>query len=188
MSLESFKAWGIANPNRLYIASWLGAVVVVFMLVTLFVLLMPIDTNFEDPVFEPILSMILVISLVIIVLPVSTAVLKIKHRSMWWLLLFLWYSPLWLSDSKQQCKANYIYAVLTFDAIFLTYGLTYTLKYIQKNPLEAIWSGVLIYAISLILASVANSNFGKDGNLALENLTVHDAKDPEIKSELGNDS
>ena len=152
-----------------------------FMLFMLFALLMPIDTNLDDPAFEPIFTMIDVIPIAIIGLPVSIAALKIKHRSMWWLLLFLWYSPLWLSDSKQQCKANYIYAVLVFDAIFLTYGLTYTLEYAQKNPLDTIWNGVIIYAISLILASVANSDFGKDNSLALEDLTIHDVKDPEAK-------
>lgn len=176
---ESFKAWGIANPNRLYIASWFGSYIITGMIFFLFALLMPIDTNLDDPVFEPIFAIMVLVPMILIDLPVSIAVLKIKHRSMWWMLLFLWYSPLWLSDSKKQCNANYIYVLLVLDAIFLTYGLTYTLEYAQKNPLDTIWNGIIIYAISLILASIANSGFDKDDIIALEDLSIHDAKDPE---------
>ncbi|WP_048178189.1 hypothetical protein [Methanosarcina sp. MTP4] len=172
----------MANPNRLYLASWFGAFVLVFMLCGLFGILMPADTNFDDPVFEPIFTMIVVIPLLIVVLSVSIAVLKIKHRSMWWLLLFLWYSPLWLSDSKQQCKTNYIYAVLAFDVIFLVDGLTYFFECVKTNPLDVIlWYGFFTYSISMLLAGIANRGLDKDNNLSLEDLTIHDAKDPEVK-------
>ena len=153
-----------------------------FMLFILFAMLMPVDTNFDDPMFEPIFVMIDVIPLVMIGLPVSIAVLKIKHRSMWWLLLFLWYSPLWLSDSKQECKPKYIYAVLVFDTIFLVDGLTYFVEYVKTNPLETIFLyGFVIYFISMILADIANSGLDEDNIPALEDLTIHDAKEPEVK-------
>ena len=181
MSFESFKKWGIAHPNLLYIASWIGTAVILFMLLMLFFLSMPADTDLDDPVFEPIFTIIDLISIVVIVLPVSIAVLKIKQRSIWWLLLFLWHSPLWLSDSKQQCKANYIYAVLVVDAVLLTYGLTYTIEYAKTNPQDIIFYGFIIYFISVILSDIANHGLEKENNLAVENSTVHDAKDPEAK-------
>lgn len=181
MNFESFKAWGIANPNFLYVASWFGGFVMACMMGVLLGLLMPIDSNFDDPVLQPALIVIGVTAVVMVVLPVSIVVLKIKHRSMWWLLLFLHFSPLWLSDSKQQCKTNYIYAVLVFDAIFTT-GFTYTLEYVQKSPLGAIfWHGIFIYGIAMILTVFANSGFGKDDNFALKDLTIHDVKEPEAK-------
>lgn len=143
---------------------------------------MPIDTNFDDSAFESTFTILGLITIMVVVLPSSIAVLKIKHRSMWWLLLFMHLSPLWLSDSKQQCKANYVYIVLVFDAIFLTYDLTYTLEYAQKNPLGAIfWYGIFIYGIAMILTVIANSDLGKDDIIALKDLPIHDAKEPEVK-------
>ncbi|WP_440946873.1 hypothetical protein ACSAZL_00835 [Methanosarcina sp. T3] len=153
-----------------------------FMMGILLVLLMPVDTNFDDPVFEPIIIMISIIATMMVILPVSIAVLKIKRRSMWWLLLFTHFSPLWLSDSKQQCKTNYIYAILAFDAICITNDLASTLEYVLKNPLDAIfWYGIFIYGIAMILTVFANSGFGKDDSPALVDLKIHDAKAPEAK-------
>lgn len=121
----------------MYITSWFGAFAITLMLCLLFVLSVPLETGFEDPVFEP-MFMMMDVTPAFIIIPVSVVVLKIKHRSMWWLLLFLWYSPLWLPDIKQQCKANYVFAILILDTVFLTYGLTYTLEYAQRNPLDTI--------------------------------------------------
>ncbi|WP_410509649.1 hypothetical protein RSJ42_05380 [Methanosarcina hadiensis] len=82
MSFESFKEWGIAHPNLLYIVSWIGTGVMQFMLFMLFFLLMPDNTNLDDPAFEPIFTIIDLIPIVVIGLPVSIAILKIKQRSM----------------------------------------------------------------------------------------------------------
>lgn len=140
---------------------------------------MPVDTNFDDPVFEPIYTTIIVISFLVTVLPVSIAVLKIKHRSMWWVLLCFNYSPLWLSDSKQKCKASYIYLVSLLDAIFLTDGIAYFFENIQTNPGELIAIyGFFFGIMSMILASIANFGFN---DLAFEDLTIHDAEGPEVK-------
>lgn len=96
--------------------------------------------------------------------------------------MFLWYSPLWLSDSKQKCKINYIYAVLLIDTIFLTDGLTYAIEYVQTNPVDAIfWYGFFIYFISVILADIANRSLEENNNLAVENSKIHDVRDPEAK-------
>lgn len=166
----------------MYIASWFGAIIMTIIFVFIFALLVPTDMNFDDPMLETIFTMLGLIAIMVVVLPSSIAVLKIKNRSMWWLLLFWWHSPLWLSDSKQQCKANYIYVVLVFDAIFLTDGLTYTIEYAQKNPLGAIfWYGIFIYGIAMILTVIANSDLGKDDIIALEDLPIHNAKEPEVK-------
>lgn len=181
-NFENLKTWGIANPNLLYLASWVGTTLLACMMGVLLVLLMPADTNFDDQVFEPIITMMSIIAEVMVVLPVSVAVLKIKHRSMWWLLLFTHFSPLWISDSKQQCKTNYIYAVLAADAIFITNGLAYTLEYVQKSPLGAIfWYGIFIYCIAMVLTVFANSGSGKNDSLPLKDLTIRDVKGPETK-------
>jgi hypothetical protein len=182
MSFESFKAWGKASPNLLYIAAWFGAIVMFCMIVLLLSFVIPVDANLDDPVFEPMFALMLMIPLVMVVLPGSIAVLRIKHRSMWWLLLFLWYSPLWLSDSKQKCKTNHIYAILVINTIFLTDGLTYAIEYVQTNIVDAIfWYGFFIYFVSVILSDIANRGLEEDNNLAVENSTIHDVKDPEAK-------
>lgn len=80
------------------------------------------------------------------------------------------------------CKTNYIYGILAFDTIFISDGLTYSLEYVQKNPLGAIfWYGIFIYGIAMILTVIANSYLGKDDIIALEDLKIHDAKAPEAK-------
>lgn len=64
-------------------ASWFGAIIMTIIFGFIFALLMPIDTNFDDPALEPTFTMLGLIAIMVIVLPSSIAVLKIKNRSMW---------------------------------------------------------------------------------------------------------
>lgn len=66
----------------MYIASWFGAIIMAVMFGSIFALLMPADSNFDDPALEPTFTMLGLIAIMVIVLPGSIAVLKIKHRSM----------------------------------------------------------------------------------------------------------
>ncbi|WP_410509648.1 hypothetical protein RSJ42_05375 [Methanosarcina hadiensis] len=70
---------------------------------------------------------------------------------------------------------------MVVDAVLLMYGLTYTIEYAKTNPQNIIFYGFFIYFISMILADVANHGLEENNDLAVENSTIHDAKDPEAK-------
>ncbi len=85
--------WFQRHLNWTYI---LGVVVFLVLCFIMGLILGTIDPYVADETLDVVVYLILFI----IMFPMSIWVLKRKNRSLWWLLLASWFSPLWLGNKS----------------------------------------------------------------------------------------
>lgn len=89
---------------------------------------------------------------------------------MWWLLLFLKHSALWLTPIDEKCDTKVVFGVILFDTI-IGIGIITTLEYFISQPINALLYAVVIYVFSEIIADNANRNLSNEKTLSIASLS-----------------
>ena len=79
--------------------TWLIALVIGFFL-AIVVQIVVLSQDPYDPTVSGIAHIVFYLGLLVVLIPASVYVLVKKRRSLWWLLLIGWFSPLWLANRK----------------------------------------------------------------------------------------
>ncbi|MPN14939.1 hypothetical protein SDC9_162268 [bioreactor metagenome] len=132
-------------------------------------IILPTET-FKDSTLNSLGYLIAFIAIFMTMLPVSYYILKIKGRSMWWLLLFLKHSALWLTPIDEKCDTKVVFGVILFDTI-IGIGIITTLEYFISQPINALLYAVVIYVFSEIIADNANRNLSNEKTLSIASLS-----------------
>ncbi len=80
--------------------TWLITLVTGLILATIFQILV-ISQDPYDPTVSDIAHIVYYMVIFLVLIPASVYVLIKKGRSLWWLLLIGWFSPLWLANRKK---------------------------------------------------------------------------------------
>lgn len=89
---------------------------------------------------------------------------------MWWLLLFLKHSALWLTPIDKKCDTKVIFGVILFDTI-IGIGIVTTFGYFISQPINALLYAVVIYVFSEIIADNANRSLSNETTLSIASLS-----------------
>lgn len=171
----AFQEWCEKNPNQLYLLSCVSMLILSGIFGIISAIILPIGT-LEDPAFELLGLFFVFIAIFMTMLPVSYYILKIKGRSMWWLLLFLKHSALWLTPIDKKCDTKIIFGVILFDSI-IGIGIIATFEYFILQPIRALLYAVVIYIISEIIADNANRNLSNEITPSIASLSINEKLD-----------
>ena len=83
--------WFKKHLNWAYVISFAGMLVICFIMGLVVGLTSPNYT-------ESTVTLLSYLIAFVIMFPVSLIILKAKHRSLWWIFLAGWFSPLWLAN------------------------------------------------------------------------------------------
>jgi hypothetical protein len=73
---------------------------VIGLVLALIVQILVLSQDPYDPTVSGVAHLIFYLVLLVVLIPASVYVLIRKGRSLWWLLLLGWFSPLWLANKK----------------------------------------------------------------------------------------
>lgn len=168
----TFQEWCKKNPNQLYLLSCVGMLVLSGIFGIICGIILPTEV-FEDQAFDSLWSFFVFIAIFMTMLPASFYILKIKGRSMWWLLLFIKHSALWLTPIDKKCNTKIIFGVLLFDYI-IGFGIITTYEYFISQPISALLYAAVIYVFSEIMADNANRNLSNEIATPITGLNINE--------------
>lgn len=168
----TFQEWCKKNPNQLYLLSCISMFILCGFFGIILGITMP-DEFFNDPAYDSLWYLFVFISVVITMLPASYYILKIKGRSMWWLLLFIKHSALWLTPIDKKCNTKIIFGVILLDYI-IGFGIITTYEYFISQPISALLYAAVIYIFSEVMADNANRNLSNEITPSIASLSINE--------------